>query len=221
MKFSRFLLVAGLLTGLSFPVAQANATVVGPTDYTGNFIDMTPTPLSVGQYGTITGSGSFGNVVMSLITGSLPSNSMASFTYEFSGLMTSSYLTSTSGYSFMDGMTPNFGYTTAADTSVAPGSFSYSISYVGATPSATALAVSSAQIDTLQKATLVIKNLSGGALTFANTFIGTLLGSTNFTVAYNISAVPVPAALPLFGLGLSALGAMRLRARRKNAALAA
>lgn len=207
MKLSRILLVAGLAFGLSFSATSASAATV---DYTGNFVDMTPSPLAVGQSGEITSTGSFGDLVLSLVTGSLPANSMVTFTYNFAGTLASGLLTTSAGYSYVDGGTSYNGYTTASSPA-----FTYSVGYENAAP-ATALAVSSAQISGDNSATLIIKNLSAGVLTYANSFMGTVLGAKNFTVAYNVSAVPVPAALPLFGLGLGALAAMRMRARKKQ-----
>lgn len=209
MKPSRLLLLASCLLAVSIPATQANAAVV---DYTGNFVDMTPTPLEIGQSGTITGSGvGFGNLVLSLITGSLPSNSLITFSYNFAGTILSSSLTASGGYSYNDGGVSSIGYTTAS----APGGFGYSVSYENFSPVAP-LALSSAQIDSPNTATVIIQNLSAGSLSYATAFMGTILGSKNFTVAYNVSAVPIPAALPLFGLGLGVLAAMRARARRKQ-----
>lgn len=47
-------------------------------------------------------------------------------------------------------------------------------------------------------------------------FLGTVAGSTAFDVSYVVSAVPVPAALPMFGLGLAALAGYRARKRAKK-----
>ncbi len=209
MKLSRILLVAGCVLGFALPSTQSSAAVV---NYSGNFVDMTPTPLEIGQSGTITSGGAgFGNAVLSLITGSLPANSMVTFTYSFAGTLTSNFLSTSGGYSYNDGGVSYQGYTTAT----APGGFGFSASYENATPVA-ALALSSAQIDSTNSASVIIKNLSAGALSYVTAFMGTVTGSKNFTVAYNVSAVPVPAALPLFGLGLGALAAMRARSRKKE-----
>lgn len=209
MKLSRTLLVAGCVLGFALSSTPSSAAVV---NYSGNFVDMTPTPLEVGQSGTITSTGAgFGNAVLSLITGSLPTNSMITFSYNFAGSLTSSFLSTSGGYSYNDGGVSYQGYTTAT----APGGFGFSASYENATP-VEALALSSAQIDSPNAATVIIKNLSGGALSYVTAFMGTVMGSKNFTVAYNVSAVPVPAALPLFGLGLGAIAFMRSRARKKQ-----
>lgn len=212
MKFSHLFLIAGCVVGLGLSSTPSSAAVVSTVDYSGNFIDMTPTPLAIGQTGTITSGGAgFGNAVLSLITGSLPSNSMVTFTYNFAGTLTSSFLTASGGYSYVDGSGSHMGYTTAN----APGGFGFSASYDNATPVAP-LALSTAQITGSNSASVIIKNLSAGALSYASAFMGTVMGSKNFTVAYSVSAVPVPAALPLFGLGLGALAFVRSRARRKQ-----
>lgn len=209
MKLPRILFVVGCVLGVALPSAQSSAAVV---DYTGNFVDMTPTPLAIGQSGTITANGAgFGNAVMSLITGSLPANSMITFSYNFDGVLDSGYLTTSGGYSYTNGGVSYTGYTTAT----APGGFGFSASYEDATPVA-ALALSSAQITSPSTATVIIKNLSAGALSYVSAFMGTVAkGAKSFTVAYNVSAVPVPAALPLFGLGLGAL-AWRARSRKNK-----
>lgn len=207
MTISRFFLLAFSVIGLAISATPASATVV---DYSGNFVDMTPTPLEIGQSGTITStSPGFGSTVFSLITGSLPANSMVTFSYNFSGTILSGLLNASGGYSYIDGGVAHAGYTTAS----APGGFGFSASFEDGTPVAP-LALSSAQIDSTSTATVVIKNLSAGALSYASSLMASVFGSKNFTVAYNVSAVPVPAALPLFGLGLGAIAAMR--ARRKN-----
>jgi hypothetical protein len=213
MKLSRLFVLAGCILSFALPASQASATVVPPVvNYSGNFVDMTPTPLEIGQSGTITSTGAgFGNAVLSLITGSLPSNSMITFSYNFAGTLTSSFLTTSGGYSYVDGGVSHIGYTTAT----APGGFGFSASFENASPVAP-LALSSAQITGSNSASVIIKNLSAGALSYATAFMGTVLGSKNFTVAYNVSAVPIPAALPLFGLGLGALAFARSRARKKQ-----
>lgn len=208
MKLSRALLVAGCLFGMAFTSNNASATVI---DFTGNFVDMTPSPLGIDQSGTIYSDGSgYGSAVLSQITGSLPANSMITFSYNFSGTLTSNFLTTSGGYSYSDGGVLYVGNTNAT----APADFGFSASYEDSTP-VTALALSSAQIDSAHTATVIIKNLSAGILNYVTAFMGTVTGNKHFTVAYNVSAVPVPAALPLFGLGLGALAAMRARSRKK------
>jgi hypothetical protein len=207
MKNSKILMALAFVACLGLSSSPSAAAVV---NFNGNFVNMSPAPLEIGQTGTITSSGGFGNAVLSFISGSLPSNSIATFTYNFVGNLNTSFLTSNAAYSYTDVGVNYKGFTTSSS----PVGFDFAVGYQNNTPSVP-LAIASSQITGSQSATVVIKNFSAGVLSYANAFLGTVTGSKNFTVAYNISAVPVPAALPLFGLGLGALGFVRARARKK------
>lgn len=211
MKMSRLLLAASMAFMVALPVSGAKAATV---DYTGNFVNMSP--VSVGQSGTITGGSTFGDIIMGLVTGSLPSNSMITFSYTTPGALTSGYLDTSAGYSYKDGGVNYTGYSHTDE----PNGSDFSIGFENGSPS-TALAVTSAQINNPSSVTVIIKNFSAGVVTYANAFMARVLGNPDFTIAYNVSAVPVPAALPLFGLGLGALAAMKSRSRRKKQALTA
>ena len=151
-------------------------------------------------------------LVTNNIAGSLPSNSMITFSYNFGGSLLSGYLSAGADYSYlMDGDSFNGG---ALNTS--PTGINYSFGTVNGV-SSTPLVMASAQIDTATTGTTVITNNSGGLGTFASVFQGLIAGNNDVTVAYSVSAVPLPAALPLFGAGLSALGFGAWR-RRKAAA---
>lgn len=75
-------------------------------------------------------------------------------------------------------------------------------------------------VDNIQsQATVVIKNLSAGSLFFETSFLqffSKYVGGT-VNVHYEVSAVPLPAALPLFGLGLAGMAGVRSRRKAKKA----
>ncbi len=66
------------------------------------------------------------------------------------------------------------------------------------------------------KGTLTIKNLTDRVIGFGLSLTAILSGTANFYLDGVVSAVPLPAALPLFGLGVASLAAYR--ARKKKAA---
>ncbi len=200
----RHLLIAGI-TLLSFVgIDTANAAV----DYTGSFVNMEE--LSIGQSGTISGGNGFGNAVISQITGYLPSNSMITFSYNFSGTLRGGLLASGGSYSYDDGIDSYEGFTVA----MSAGSVSFSGGTVNGAPS-DALAFSSAQITGTNAATTVIENFSGDFLGIMSLFIGAATGSKAYIISYGVSEVPLPAALPMFGMGLVVIAGLRARKKRK------
>lgn len=63
---------------------------------------------------------------------------------------------------------------------------------------------------------LTIENLSGVKASITSWLTAVLKGAGTFTLSASVSSVPLPAALPLFGLGLAALAGYR--AKNKKAA---
>lgn len=201
MKFFKFLLIAGLVFGVSTSAKAANVV-----DYTGNFWDMED--VAFDQSGTVDGS-AFGNAVVSYIGGSLAADSTITFTYTFTNDLLASTLVDVNGsYSFTEGGVDYAGYTTA----LLPSNVSFAFGTKDLV-SSTALAVASAQITDPNTISVVIQNLSSNIVDFTTAVAGMMSGAGDYEVEYSVSSVPLPAALPMFGFGL---GALALRSRRKN-----
>ncbi len=199
-----------MVAAVLFSVCSRPAAAL-TVDYNGPFVTM-GSPLQIGQEGTITGSLKLGNTVLNTITGYLPENTMIEFTYTFKGKLTpATFLAGTGSYSYDVGGD----YYEGMAGALANPEVSFSTGSVNGNPSA-ALAMVSAQITGLNTATVVIKNFSAGVLDFATLFFGTLKGSKKFEISYVVSAVPVPAALPMFGIGLMALTGYGARKKFKK-----
>ncbi len=208
MKTKSSALITILATGLILNAGAAYAAIV---NYVGNINDMNT--VSIGQTGTLSSANS-GGLLVNDIQGSLPSNSMITFTYNFGGDLLSGSLNSGSSYDYLlAGDNYNGGALNQA-----PSNTYYSFGTINGNPS-TSLVVASAQIDaTTDTGMTSITNNSAGLATFASIFTGLIAGANNLTITYSVSAVPLPAALPLFGLGLSALGFGAWRRKRARAA---
>ncbi len=207
MNLRKILMVSIISIGLAFGANNASAAIV---DYSGGDVNMGN--VVVGQSGTITGD-SLGALIVNNISGALPNNSMITFTYNFAGNLLGGILASGAEYSYNVGA-DNFSGSTL---SINPMGLQYSFGTTNGTSSA-ALAMASAQIDfTANTATAIITNDSAGLLDFASFFTGLVIGDNNLSVAYSVSSVPLPAALPLFGLGLTAFAGYSIRKRKKQA----
>lgn len=204
MGFRTSILSALVAGGTLLTSGQALASV---TDFSGNVVNTGQ--LQRGQSGTITGGGGSG-LTTSSISGSLAANDQVTFSYDFTGNLRAGILGSFASY--------NTGNTQGSAQAIAPFSISSASGTVNGSPS-TPLAFSSAQIDfSNNKATAVIQNFSSGVVNYSNQFIGILTGSSAYDVAYSASAVPVPAALPLFGSGILALFGFRRKKKREEEA---
>ncbi|MFK7839549.1 MAG: hypothetical protein AB8B83_04395 [Bdellovibrionales bacterium] len=206
------LAIFGLFLSVALQTSNTAQAALSPFTYTGNNVLMNP--VVAGETGTIGNIGNIGRTIISQISGTLPANSLITFTYNFSGDLDFGYLSSTGGYNFTDGGSAFTGFATGNNATG-----SNAAGFVNGSPS-TALAVASAQVDfTNNTATAVIQNNSSGAVDYLNLFVGLVTGSRDLVVSYNVSAVPVPAALPLFGGAI--LGLMGFSHRRKKALAAA
>jgi len=186
---------------------------LSPYTFTGDDVSMGT--LSSGQSGVIGSIGNVGNVILSRVSGTLPANTLVTFTYNFSGNLERGSLTSTANYSYIDGGDVFSGF--VGDSNLTG---SNSAGNINGSPS-TALAVASAQVDfSNNTATAIIQNNSSGAVSFLDLFVGFVSGSKNLEISYNVSAVPLPAALPLFASAIAALAGLSYR-RKKAAASAA
>jgi len=212
MKIRNLLIVAGIMVISAVSVKPAAAVNV---DFTGPYANMSPDPLVFGQTGTITGASIIGDTVLNVINGTLPKGGMITFSYSFDGLVGfgPTLLSATADYSYNDGGQLFEGF--AAGVDGVGSSFSTAEGTVDGSAT-TALAFASAEITGLQAGTTVIKNLSAGTLDFVSTFLGNVLGAKSFEISYTVSAVPVPAALPMFGLSLAALVGYRKRKSKQS-----
>lgn len=74
--------------------------------------------------------------------------------------------------------------------------------------------ISAAWDKSLTSGTLTIKNLTDRVIGFGLSLTAILSGSSIFYLDGVVSAVPLPAALPLFGLGFASLAAYRARKKK-------
>ena len=210
MHIKKILTVGAVALAMAFGSNGAQAAY----DYTGSSVNMGT--VSVGDIGTIGNIGNFGPSVVSEISGSLPANSMITFTYSFSGNIASGVLGAFGDYSYDDGADSFSGYATSSNL------FGSSAEGLKNGSASTPLAVASAQIDFSSNiATAVIKNVSSGTVDYLNLFVGMISGNKNLQVSYSVSAVPLPAALPLFLAGLAALMGFSHRRKKQETAVAA
>ncbi|MFP4097373.1 MAG: VPLPA-CTERM sorting domain-containing protein [Alphaproteobacteria bacterium] len=206
--FFKVFLFAGIVFPLIFSISSVKAA---PVDYTGSLVDMGV--LQEGQYGSITGQGRTSKTAVSAIFGLLPTQNTLTLNYSFEGDIRHALLGAGGGYTKK--ISGNVYNGLAAVHSAGGVAFSYNgrqIDRVSSTP----LALTAAQIRPDNNATVVIINRSSAQLKVISFLSAFLNGSSSYDVQYNVSAVPVPAALPMFGFGLAALAA--LRQRKKNIA---
>ncbi|MDD3183446.1 MAG: VPLPA-CTERM sorting domain-containing protein [Alphaproteobacteria bacterium] len=77
-----------------------------------------------------------------------------------------------------------------------------------------------ASLPSFTNGTASITNLSAELVSFKTTLIAFLNQYVGLKVTWNVSSVPLPAALPLFGLGLASLAGYRLRKKKTDGAVA-
>ena len=189
MKPCRLLLIAVVV--LCFGLSAGKASAAYSEDLG------TVVPGAAGSF-TFSGGGVTGLWVAGDVFGKLPPLSMVEFTYNSTGPFLFQTLTSAGQYN---------------------GGLEYSFENVpsgAAGSSAGSLVITSAQILSSQEATGIIKNLSSEIADFQSVFAGFFFGAgKQLNIEYSVSAVPVPAALPLFVMGL---GGLVFGARRKKKA---
>jgi len=137
---------------------------------------------------------------------------------------------SSAGYGFNSSVT---GMTSARYAfSLDSGSFENSVLYVGArnvmasvstnNPANTLdfgdLILSLAWNDTKTGGSVQVLNLAQNAIYFSVALFGSVTGATTLTSTVSASAVPLPAALPLFGLGIASLAGYASRKKIAKAA---
>ncbi len=191
--------VVTLLGGFALS-PTASAAVV---DFTGKNVSMTPAPLAIGQTGTISARYKPGFATSS-VSGTLQSHSMITFTYTLPSTMRSQLYSDTVRYAYKDGGHKYAGGYTALERQNWSRSFHWG--RVDGSPS-TPLVFASAQMTSPTSGVVIIKNFSAGLADFSAQLLAFGRGLLN--IHYEVSAIPLPAALPMFGLGLLALAGVR------------
>ena len=167
--------------------------------------------MTIGQSGTYNFDGlqyfGDGNVAYEVAT-KIPENSMITFTYNSTGFIPGEG----KGFIYVYDPVGNQAYSTAP---IEPGGLT-------SVESSTAYAYASAQFvnGNSNEGNFIIKNLTTNSINVLSYFQQLYsMGSTaGVTINYEVSAVPLPAALPMFGMGLLAVAGLR---RRKAVAAAA
>lgn len=178
-------------------VVDFGSPITGGAENIGS-VGLVPSDQS-GTFFTTPGAG------VGLIAGSLGNNSKITFSYTFSGSSPFSILGSSSGVSG----SPVFASANSNGFSVATGG-------VFATANISGL-----------NGTTSITNVSGGNVDFTSIFVGLLHlfsnGSGGFVgkINYNVSAVPLPATLLMFGSAIAAMFAYSRSRQRKDGLLQA
>lgn len=199
-----------LFLALAFLVVGAVAPAQAAT-YTGE--DVSLGLLKVGDSGTIQNTGSDFESYINKVSGSLAANTKITFTYTLTGLTDSTLLVDFVNYNYKDGGSTYTGtaYANSDGKSIAYG-------YVDGAKS-TPLVAAEAGLTSADGTTgyTIIKNLSADLASFKTTITGILLSSGLITATFKVEAIPLPAALPLFGLGLAGLAGVRARRKAKQA----
>jgi hypothetical protein len=211
MMIRKLMLAVGLVVGLSFGASAAQAAPVFSD------LDFGPTPLANGAAGAFSTGGPGGGPIFSSISGSLAPDSFITIDYSFGGNILFGAMGSFGSYSYLDGG-QLFSGTAGSIGGLGVSPMSFASGSIDGSPSP-ALAFASAQITSPNSATAVIQNLSAGVLEFSSIFAGLVSASSNFTATYSVSEVPVPAALPMFGLALAGLAGLRAKKKRSAAAV--
>ncbi len=194
MRMTRVLAIAAIAIILSVGAKPASAALWNVGQLSGDMA----TPYGFTFFATTLADG----IIDSTTVGSLESNSMVTFTYSFGG---------------------SFGHTIEAGLLTASGEYGSGTGYGGASASssgasildASGLALVSADI-TNGIGTATITNLSAGLLEFTNDFFGLIKRDDALYVSYEVSSVPLPAALPMFGLALIALRRFFAKKKKKK-----
>lgn len=156
--------------------------------------------LNYGDQATISTTPEFGGIAISQLKAVLPSQSMITFTYNFNADLVAGLLAAAGNYSYGG----NDGYALALSS----GSLNITEN--------TILAYASADLDLKgNTASATIVNMSEGFLNITSSIIAYLRGNGEYAISYQVTATPIPAALPMFAMGLCAVAAIR---RRKKAA---
>jgi hypothetical protein len=186
-------------------------------DYSGSNVNMGT--VVAGQSGAITNnfSGfSFGGGVLGSNNayGFLPTNTQITFSYSFSPATAGGNLM---GYGSYDYIQSSVHYNGSSNSETSTGTTT--VGYTNGIASSP-LVFATANLSSLS-GTTTITNLSSGIAQFQSLFYG-LLSSTNgiSSLTYNVSSVPLPAALPMFGALIASMFGFRHFRKQREGALA-
>ncbi len=186
-------------------IGAANAAI-GPVNYNGSYVDMGE--LSLGQYGTVYADKANGGIAMSQLRALLPSQASVTFSYNFVGGLQSGMLAAGGLYSYPDADGLHEGFAASLSNT----SLNFSGSKINGTPIGTALAYASADLDVVaDTASATIINGSGGFLDITSALFAIVGANKEYTISYQVTETPLPAALPMFALGLCAVAGVRKR----------
>ncbi len=207
------LLIVGVAVLLASVISQqANAVVISTPI-------LSSTDLGTLDYGDAgstpqtNNTGTLPTFVYDIASGFIPANSKITFKYSLSGIAPgASLLVSMGSYDYELGGHRYTGSATATSGSAPTG-----VGFVDGASSAQLVFASANLSPDLSGGITTITNLSKGLVNFTMQFIGSLLPAGTTLASYSVSAVPLPAALPLFGFGLAGLaGVSRFRRSRKS-----
>lgn len=206
MKRTALYVVA--LLGLLFASSNANASSI-PT-YTGADINLGS--LSVGDEGIISND-SFSLAYLNKVTGLLPANSKITFSYTVTGIALGTLLVDLANYGYkgVDGYYNGSAWASTNGMSpIATGFFNG----VASTP----LVLASANLTSPNSGTTVITSVAQDIAEFTSMITGLVFGIGKIDGYFIVEAVPLPAALPLLGLGIAGLAGVRARKKAAKAA---
>ncbi len=204
-----YLLVAGMVL-FSFTGTAKAVIDDGSTNFRGSRVDMGT--LENGQFGTIHAHPASGGFALNLLSALLPSQSAVTFSYNFSGDLKNGFVAAGGRYSYELGGDSYKGYTAVLSNTP----LSSSGSFVNGRPVTEALAFASADFDpNANTASVTITNLSDGFLDIASKLVAYVKYNKNYTVSYSVTETPIPAALPMFAMGLAAVVGLRRRKQNK------
>lgn len=202
------IMTVAVSSALLFASGTSHASIIA--NFSGSDVDMGT--VAVGQTGVISAD-SFSGLIINRISGMLPADSLITFSYEFTGNVLSGILASGAEYQYMQDGVSFYGNAIAIE----PGASTSYATVDGVVSSSLVLA--SSQVDFANNtAQAIITNNASDFADFSSVFAGLVIGDDTVEIAYSVSAVPIPAALPLFGAGLGALAGFGAWRKRKAAA---
>jgi len=206
-------LAFALAAMIAFAAPKAQAATV---DFTGNHYNMGL--VEIGDVGTIATNSFYqdGGYKHDYARGLLPSNAAITFTYTFSAPIGEwDYVQGEAAY-----RDPPYRYRVAADSN------GWTLNQEALqghgfhdTTDVLDVSVSALMAPDRLSGTVTITNLADVAANFASYFLSYCHRCSGIvSTTYAVSSVPLPAALPLFGLGLAGLAGYRLRKKAIDAA---
>jgi len=200
-----FFRIALFVAFASFFASNAQAATV--VDYYGADFDMGE--VEIGQTGTITNdyykrSSSYINAAYGL----LPSNSMIRFDYTLTGVSLGTLEVGMASYEYK-GRDDYYTGSAYANSNGSSEAFGF-VNGISSTP----LVLATANMTSPSTGYIIIKNYASEAADFLAMIMGILSLGGQVAATYAVTEIPLPAALPLFGLGLAALTGAGLRRKK-------